>query len=194
MSDPELREALLAREQLSPALKARHEQEVRKMMVRPLKWYERIAYACGCVLGLSFFGIFSWVGVHASNTLPPLAVAGFFLTALFGLAFAAVAFLVLRAGKLRVLRDEGLFTGLVWMFMVLMMTLFLVLGQEMEDTAKGTQMILIGLVFFVTFGVVGLLQYRIHQTESRVREAVLRVELQVAELAERLNLGSPPCR
>jgi hypothetical protein len=83
----------------------------------------------------------------------------------------------------------GAFTGLVWAFMIIMMTLFLVMGQQMENTEKGTQMILVGLVFFVTFGVVGMLQYNIQLAELRTREAILRLEQHIAELAERLAPG-----
>ena len=69
--------------------------------------------------------------------------------------------------------------------MVIMMTLFLVQGMAMEDGVKGLKMILYALVFFIMFGIPSLMMMHLNQAELRVRKDILRLELQIAELAEK---------
>lgn len=179
-------EHLIEQETFSTELENRYRKELEAMLERDLRPVERISYPIAAVMGFSFLIIFSVVAWKSWGDLPVLATVGFLVGAMFGLAFCVHAIRILLNGHFNVKKDMGLFTGLVWAFMIIMMTLFLVMGQQMENTEKGTQMILVGLVFFVTFGVVGMLQYNIQQAELRTREAILRLEQHVAMLAERL--------
>ena len=179
-------EQLLVQEAVSPALEARYRKELESMLERNLKPAERIAYAISTGMGFFFLAIFATAAWKSWGSLPALTSLGFLAGALFGLLFSLFSIRVLRKGRLNLRKDVGRFTGLVWAFMIIMMTLFLVMGQQMENTEKGTQMILVGLVFLITFGVVGMLQYNIQQAELRTREAILRLEQQVAALTEHL--------
>ena len=156
------------------------------MTERSLKPLEKVLYGFATGMCICFFVGFAVAAVLSWGRLPHLSTLGFALGSVFGLAFAVVTTQVLRRGRFNMKKDTGKITGIVWMFLIAMMTIFLVQGQQMPDTAKGTQMILVGLVFFVTFGVVGMLQYNIQQAELRLRESLLKVEMQIAELSERL--------
>ncbi len=177
---------LLEQESTSSELEGRYRKELEAMLERKLKPVERVAYSIAAVMGFGFLIIFSVAAWKSWSSLPVLASVGFLTGAVFGAAFSLHAIRILLKGRFHIRKDSGFFMGLVWAFMIIMMTLFLVMGQQMENTEKGTQMILVGLVFFVTFGVVGMLQFNIQQAELRTREAILRLELHVAALADRL--------
>ncbi|MFA6241638.1 MAG: hypothetical protein WC655_11960 [Candidatus Hydrogenedentales bacterium] len=186
MNKQSIAEQLLAQEKPSANWELRYRKEMEAMMERNLKPWERVLYVLVTIMCLSFFVVFGVAAVLSWGDLPLLSTIGFALGSLFGLAFALISIGVMKRGRFNFKRDTGKITGLVWIFMIGMMTIFLVQGQQMKDTGKGTQLILVGLVFFVTFGVVGMLQYNIQQSELRVRESMLKIELQLAELAERL--------
>lgn len=182
-----LGDKLVAQERTNEALERRYNKEIEAMLERGLKPVERVMYPVAIGMGLFFFVCFGVAAWNAWGRLPHLATLSFGVGSVFGLVFSVYAFRVWRRGRLHLKKDLGLFNGLIWGFMVIMMTVFLMLGQQMEDTEKGTQIILVGLVFFVTFGVVGMLQYNIQQAELRIRESVVKLELQVAELMERFG-------
>lgn len=190
MKDKEkLARQLLEMEPLSSELESRYRKELEAMLERKLRPIERISYPIAAVIGIIFMFVFSVAAWKSWGDLPVPASVGFLMGAMFGLAFCVLSIRILLKGNFSIKKDMGAFTGLVWAFMIIMMTLFLVMGQQMENTEKGTQMILVGLVFFVTFGVVGMLQYNIQLAELRTREAILRLEQHIAELAERLAPG-----
>lgn len=186
MKDNTFTERLLAQEKTSSLLEDRYRKDLNTMLDRTLKPVERIVFGIVAVLGLVFIIPSFIVTWKTWGDVPAMASAGVFSGAVFALACGLFGIRVLRKGRLNLRKDMSFFAGLVWIFMVLMMTLFLMLGQQMENADKGTQLILAGLVFFVAFGVVGMLQYNIQQAELRTREAILRLEQQVATLAERL--------
>lgn len=179
-------ERLLAQESTSAEWELRYRKELEAMTERNLRPCERIAYVFATVLSAVFFVGFAVAAAVSWGHLPALSTLGFAFGSVFGLAFAALSIQVLKRGRFNLKKDTGKITGIVWLFVIAMMTIFLVQGQQMQDTAKGTQMILTGLVFFVTFGVVGMFQYTIQQAELRVRESILKIELQLAELNERI--------
>ena len=72
------------------------------------------------------------------------------------------------------------------MFLLLMMIYCLIVGSDMEN-AKGITMILSGMVFLLGMGVPTLILDRIERTDLRMREHILRLELLVAELSEKIT-------
>ncbi len=75
--------------------------------------------------------------------------------------------------------------GLTFSFMVIMMTLSMMRGMGMEDSVKGLKVILCGLVFFVMFGIPSVVMMYLNHAELGIREHMLKLELQIAELAEK---------
>jgi hypothetical protein len=91
---------------------------------------------------------------------------------------------VLRRGAVNLRIDNRLIAGMVWVFTVLLMVCFLMLGMSIEDRVKGVLMIAYGLTFLVSAGVF-FLAVRIEQAELGVREKLLELELRLAELSEK---------
>lgn len=192
MTENDLSERLLKLERVSPELEARYKRELQNMIERKLKPYERVAWSLSALMGVGFFvgfgGVFLYI-MRLGESLPLLAKASFALGSLFGLIWAILAVRMAKKGSFHRRKDTNLFAGMTWGFIVLMMTSALLVGSQMQDTAKGNQMILSGLVFLVMFGVTTLLQREITQSELRTREQLLRMETTLTELAEQIARG-----
>jgi hypothetical protein len=61
----------------------------------------------------------------------------------------------------------------------------LLLGGQAGDRTTGIQLMLIGSIFFLIFGIPALFNMRINRTESSLREQLLKIELQIAEIADK---------
>jgi len=191
MAENDLSAQLLKLEPVSPELEARYKQEIKNMIERKLKPYERVAWSLSALMGVGFFvgfGSVFFYTLRLDDVFPLVGKMSFVMGSLFGLVWAVLAGRTALRGRFHGRKDTNLFTGLVWGFVVLLMTGSLLVGVQMPDTGKGNQMILTGLVFFVMFGVTTLLQREITQAELRTREQLLRMETTLAELAERMGL------
>ena len=73
---------------------------------------------------------------------------------------------------------------LVWVFTVLMMVFFLMVGMSLEDRLLGLMMIANGLAFLI-IAAVHWITHRIEQAELATRERLLQLELRLAELCEK---------
>jgi hypothetical protein len=186
---PALREQLLGLERFSPELESRFRKEIKNMIEKRLNWPARIAWALSGVMSLGFVGLFSYLAATIPPELPLVGRLGFVAGALFGLAWAIVAWRIVKRGAFSLKSHSGAITGIVWCFVVAMMTVDLYLGASMKDPARGCILILSGLVFVVMFGVPQLIMRRVEMSEIRVEEHLLKLELQLAELAEKTAPG-----
>jgi hypothetical protein len=178
------RDRLLASESTTPALRERYEREVgmllEKKLSNPMRW-GAIAMS---VVQLALAGIFAYA-FFAADELPILARAGFAAGVLFSLTFLVLLIRVVRKGSMNLRTDPNIMTGLVWVFLVIMITLFMLVAGTMQDQVRGIAMVLNGLVFLI-FGVVFMLQNNIMQAHLKTEEKLLEIELRLAEIAERL--------
>ena len=117
-------------------------------------------------------------------TLPPLARVGLGTGVLFGLAWTVWLLKVLRSGQLNLATDSRRAAQMSWLFTVLMVTFFLVLGMSTPDRQKGILMILQALAFLIGAAVYWL-NYRIEAAECHMREQILRMEMHLTELLEK---------
>lgn len=101
-------------------------------------------------------------------------------------AWAGFAITTVRRGTLRLKTDEQIVTGLVWTFLVVMVVGMMLIGQGMDDTAKGTQLMLVALTFLALFGH-QLPMNRINRAELNLREDLMRLRLQIADMLEQQN-------
>jgi hypothetical protein len=178
------RERLLDAESVTPALRERYEREVHmlleKKLTAPWKW--GIIALTICALAQAAFFVYATL---IFKGLPVLAKIGFGVGVLFSLAFAVLFVNVLMRGSYNIRTHANAMTGITWVFLVIMITLFMLLAGSVSDPAKGLSMVLNGLVFLI-FGVVFLLSNTIQQTHLRTQEKLLEIELRIAELAEGL--------
>lgn len=182
------RERLLAVETLSPS--DQYQRELQALLEPKLTPGSKWATVGSLVMGLGFAGLFGTLAIVTARGLPWLAIAVFALGAIFGLAWAGLSAWILHRGTINRRTDPTAATGMVWGFLVVMMTLFLLLAGQLPDPVKGLQMVLNGLVFLV-MGAVFMIANRIEQAELRTKEKLLELEYRLAEMAEARTTEPP---
>lgn len=182
------RERLLAAETLSPS--EQYQRELQALLEPKLTPGHKWATVGSLVMGLGFAGLFGTLAIVTARKLPWLASASFALGAIFGLAWAGLSAWILHRGTINRRTDPTAMTGMVWGFLVVMMTLFLLLAGQLPDPVKGLQMVLNGLVFLV-MGAVFMIANRIEQAELRTKEKLLELEYRLAEMAEARTTEPP---
>lgn len=185
MNRNSLREGLLGAVAPSPELERRYRERVAALFDRRLTPVERISIAAGLllVLWVSFRLVQSFV--RAGTGAPLVTLVGLAV----GLAFCAgmIVFSVWQLrGGVEDFRTHGLTrTGLVAMFTAALALLMLWAGVEARDPATGIRLILFGVVFWTTLGLPFYLTHLVRHGELRLRVELLRIELSLAEAAER---------
>lgn len=181
------RERLFKLDHVTPALKERYDQEVHAMLQKQITGARRwvwLGSAVVCVVIAVLLGI---LAILSPPEVPPLARIGVAVGALFSLGFAVLGLRIWRRGSIDLKGDTAVYNGLIWVFVVLLITLLMVIAP---DSIIGLRMILSGLAFLV-MGAVFLIRHVIEQSELKTREKLLEIEYQLAELAETARLGAP---
>jgi len=127
--------------------------------------------------------LFGTLAVVTGGSLPWLGRIGFGLGSLFGAVWMILSITILKKGSYNLRKDSFALSGAAWTFLVLMCTLSLLKGSQTADTAKGVLTVVSSLTFLVLFGL-PLTWWRISESELRVREKLLLLELQLSELSE----------
>jgi len=174
---------LLAVEPLSSNAKQQLQQELHIMFVRELTITRRVAFGIVAMVALISAAVCGSLALTEPN-LPTLARIGLSVGTLFGLAWAAVSARICWRGVLDAKLDSRRIAAMVWVFTVLMMVFFLMVGMLAKDRLLGLMMIANGLAFLIGAGVYWL-TYRIEQAELNTREKLLQIELRLAELSEK---------
>jgi hypothetical protein len=102
----------------------------------------------------------------------------------FGLAGLGLLGRILLRGTYRHDRDSTQQAGLIWVFVVLLVTIFMVAGGL--GSIQGVGLIVCGIVFLIGAGVM-LLRTVVEQSELRTREKLLELELRLAKINEDLG-------
>ena len=186
MNDPRLRDELMSLETFSPNLRRKYENELKDLLEKRLTPWQRVWWSWWALLGFAFTVGFGAVALLVGPGLPWPARAGFGLGSLFGLMWMVLCLLILKRGMFHLRKDSFVFGGITWAFLVIMTTGSLVLGSQMPDTSKGILMIVSALAFLVMFAPV-LTWGRITESELRLRESFLRLELQLSVLSEHIT-------
>lgn len=191
MNEPHetLGERLLNAERMSPAYREEYEKEVRKMVEKKLTGPLKCVYLATAALTAGLAAVFGTVAVISWGKLPALATVAFAIGVPFGLAWTAIALWVVRRGRFDVRSHGGMMTGMSWGFVVVLVTLFMLLGAQLPDPVIGVQMVVNGIVFLV-MAAVGLLMYHIQRAQMRTHEKLLEIEYRLAELAEEVKKDS----
>ncbi|MBP6965215.1 MAG: hypothetical protein KBC96_12505 [Armatimonadetes bacterium] len=120
------------------------------------------------------------------SSWPVFVRATFGFGSLSGLIGAAIVGKSFLRGKMHRRATPNTITGLVWVLVVFMVTLFLVFTGRQPDAAKSTYVLLTGLVFLVS-AAVSLITNRIDQAQIKTEEQFLELKLRLAELAEKVE-------
>lgn len=179
----QFRNRLLAAEPDTGDRRRRIQQEIQQMLTRQITLPHRIVMSLVLVAGLAGAGVCGYLAVTEAR-LPVLARIGLATGTLFGVAWAVVMGSMLRRGVLDVKRDTRRTAQMVWIFTVLMVVFFLMVGMSAEDRLLGLMMIAQALVFLI-MAAVHWISYRIEDSEHNLKEQLLRLELQLADLTRK---------
>lgn len=174
---------LIALEPLPLDYQKNLQQELQAMLVRELGKPARLFCSVVAVGSLMMAVLLAFLAVTEAK-LPPLARIGLGTGTLFGLAWMIVAGRVAWRGTMDLKRDTRHMAVMAWVFTVLMMVFFLMVGMSAKDRMLGLMLITQGLAFLIGAGVYWL-TYCIEQNNLTTRERFLQLELRLAEMWER---------
>lgn len=176
------RDQLLAVEPVAPDSRDQLLQEIHDMLIKKLSWPRQVLLTVLSVFALTSSTVCGFLAITEPN-LPTLARVGLGAGVLFGLAWLTVFVIILRRGAIDVQRDHRRMAQMVWVFTLLMVIFFVIIGMTSTDPTKGLLMIAQSLVFLISAGVYWL-NFRIEESELNVKERLLRLELQITNSHE----------
>jgi hypothetical protein len=190
MPAPDFRDRLCELEPFNAQLRARYEENLKNLMEHKLSPISKRFFFC---VGIGSLVLAVYLGTLAflHNELPPLARLGMAAGSAFSIAWVVLMGWTLKKGVWFGKIQPTIIAGLSWTFAVFLETCFLVLAPQFPDKYVGTVVIISGLVLLIGAGV-GLLGTRMQQTELTMREAFLRLEYRLAQLAEELKKSREP--
>jgi hypothetical protein len=179
----DFRDKLIDAEAEDPALRAEYERRLKAMLETPLTTSRRLGsvfamFACGTTVVLCGTIAFRY------RAGPPAVLAAMGLGIVFGLAGVVLLGRMLTRGSFRRDRDASQQAGLIWVFVSLMVTIFMLAGGI--GSIQGVGLTVIGIVFLIGAGVM-LLRTVVEQSELRTREKLLELELRLAKISEELG-------
>ena len=151
------------------------------MFVRKLTAPHRAVMGVVSVFSLAMAGLCGYLAVTETG-LPLLARVGLGVGVLFGLAWCVTAVSVLRQGAMDMRTHGRWMAVMVWVFTILMVMFFQILGMTVPDRMLGLAMMANGLVFLIGAAVYWL-SFLIGQSQLNTREQLLQLELRLAEMA-----------
>lgn len=181
-----LREELVELETMSPHLREKYKQEVKAMIERKLTAWQRALHIFFALLGVVFMVTFGRPALLSGEELPWTARIVFGLGTVAGLILTIVCVVILRRGRFHIVRDSNIHAFLPYSIVLVAMVIVLPWAQRTDDQLAGIQVVLGMLVFFV-MAVMFMIVNRVNQAEWKLREQLLRIELELAELAEKLG-------
>lgn len=159
------------------------QQELQAMLTRELGKPARLFCGVVAVASLVMAVFLGFLAVTEAK-LPLMARIGLGTGTLFGLAWMFVAGRVAWRGVMDLKSDSRRIASMVWIFTVLMMMFFLMVGMSAKDRMLGLMLITQGLAFLIGAAVY-FLTFCIGQAELATRERLLQLELRLAEMSER---------
>lgn len=180
---------LISVEQTSPAFQERYEREVKAMLEKTLNPIQRFMFGFTAVICAGFAVFFAYIGLVTARELPVLIRAGFGLGVLFGVIWAIIAGKIAKTGKMNRRTQPNALNGMAWAFVVIMQTIYLMIGGQHPDRTVSVFMVVSGLTFLLG-GAVFMIANRIEQSELNTREKLLGLELRLADIAEKMEKAS----
>lgn len=183
-----IRDRLLDIEAIHAERADKYQKEIQAMIDRKLTASRKVAHVVVIAFALASAIMCGWLAI-TEESLPPLGRTGLATGTLFGLAWAWYGFSILKRGAIDLKVHTRWAATMVWVFTLLMVVFFLMVAMTMNDKVIGILMVANGLVFLIGAAVYWL-SYKIDDAQLSTREKLLQLELQIAELADRIKLPS----
>ena len=186
MTEPTLRDQLLAAEPPSAVLESRYRERLSALTERKLTTTERAGLVVGLAgcLAVTVWFIRLFVAYPARYQPDGRAVLPVALGLVVLLAYYAAR--ELRRGVVDLRRDGSLHAELVGLCALVMVLILVWQGMHWPDAVRGNRKILVGLAVWTIAALPYLLVYFVKESERKVRIDLLRLELALAEMGERL--------
>jgi hypothetical protein len=181
MNESNLRRGLLGAEPASDDLQRAHRERLRALVNRPISTAERIVQAISLAIGLGLVVQFVRLFLQHRAEGRPTALVGLAIGLAFSVGWSVFSVVLLRRRTEDVRWHGFLRTQLVGVFTLALAGLMLWAGLGTSDPARGNQLILFGLVFWVTMGLPFYVGQMVRESTLRVRQDLLRLELAIAE-------------
>ncbi len=175
MTHQQFREDVFDLQKVTPALKAKFQKEIREIVERPLKPWERIfcILLIPAMLGLAIFCAIQWLRPHPDHSQ--------FIRSEIGISFLIVAllagWLIYIVKKGRHVRNSLIVSAIAFGMFVAMTALSLAMTGTVEADLLAATMV----VGFAT------VWDRVKMAEMHIRENILRQELRLVEFSERFD-------
>ena len=178
----EFKNKLMAADLVDSSPRAIYERKVSEMLEAPLQGPRKAGpiFATGVCL---FTFVLCVANAIRFRHGPTVVLAGMALGVVFGVIGAILALRILIRGTYRQ-RDNAAQAGLIWVFTVLLVTLFMI-GEGLASR-DSVRMTVWGIVFLISAAVM-LLRTVIEQAELRTREKLLEIQYELAELKESMR-------
>lgn len=176
---------LLGSEAMTPSLRERYEREVMAMLEKTLTPAQKVGFGFTTLACLGWAAFCGYSAVTQSSW-PVFVRVSFGFGSLFGLIGAMLVGKAFLRGRVHRRATPNAITGMVWGFVVVMMTLFLIFSGRQPDAVKSVYMIVSGLVYLV-FASVFMITNRIDQAQIKTEEQFLEIKLRLAEIAEKVE-------
>lgn len=184
-------ERLIAAEQADGERKEHHAMELHRILHQTLTPARRIAYGAAAVLGLFLGADWGWIAIGRRIT-GEYAAWGHVVFGAFALLALAGAFITGRIaikGTVDLARDRTIMARLVWYFSALVCLVALLAGglQLRYGSGKWAVLVAVAGVAYLIAGAMVMIKNLVQQSELRVREQMLKLELRLVELGEKLG-------
>jgi len=180
----DLRARLCELEPQRPDLRGKYEQALREVLQRKLSRAMKVFVGGAGAVSLAIAIFLGGLALTGSEQ-PGLVRIGLAGGTVFALAWVALTAWTLRRGVWYGKIQPTVIAALAWIFAVFLETLFLVLAPTASNPYLWTVALLAGMVILIGAGV-QFLGTCLQQSELRMREALLRMEYRLAEIAEEL--------
>lgn len=189
MTDPRLRERLLDLEPETPNLRAKYEEEIKNMYDKTLTPMQRNFHIGSIIIGIILFFGFSIAFFELAPYVQFHTRAMSLVTAIIAAACSVTSARILYRGKVDRRLDWNLDLTLGWIGAVLIFALCFITAI-VEDSHFGIAILLLSMTAFL-IAMLGTIVYCIQRSQLKTEETLLRMQLQIAEMNEKLGGSSP---
>jgi len=178
----EFKNKLIAADLTDSSPRAVYERKLGEMLEAPLQGPRKAGLIFATLVCL-FTLVLCAVNAYRFRHGPAIVLEGMGLGILFGIIGAILTLRILLRGTYRQ-RDNVAQVGLIWVFTVLLVTLFMI-GEGLASR-DSVRMTVWGIVFLISAAVM-LLRTVIEQAELRTREKLLEIQYELAELKDAMK-------
>ncbi len=186
MEDRNLRDELLAQDRMDSEFEAELARRIKGMLETRLSPTRRIAWLVSGIVGLVNTILIGFVAVSHRNTLPWQATAGLAVGSLFGVVWVAIAYSIVRSGRIIRNRHPILIAGWVWGLTLVVFIMFSVIAPQSRHHYTAT-VGMIDALGYLLIGACYLITNSVAQSSLQGEEQFLKLQLQLQDMTAKLE-------